>query len=179
MKGLVLGLGIVLLAATPGNAAILGTGTLSSGWSIHEGQHRVRPKLSYVDSYRALFDETWVDSTSVGTVLVATADSDTDFAFIAARLSDGAAEDICVGTCEAIQCAAECTSEQRFFSLSAVDFLGATVSKVSLRVNSLSFGLDPQGGQIVLFSFTVTVEGTKGNVPVKPTSWGRLKGLCR
>lgn len=179
MRYWVLAIGFLLLDPVSGSAAVLGTGTLTSGWSIHEGQHRVRPKLSYVDSYRGLFDDVWVDSTSLGTVLVATADSDADFAFIAGRLSDGSPEDLCVGTCEAIECAAECTSEQRFFSLAVTDFLGATVNKVSLRVNSLSFGLDPQGGQIVLFSFTVTVEGAKGSVAVRPASWGRLKSLYR
>jgi FlgD Ig-like domain len=156
----------LLLMPTMVRAAILGTITVTNGGSIHEPEHRVRPKLSYGDSPEALFDETWIDSTSVGLLLEATSDSDHDFDVIASRLANDEQDELCVGTCQQISCFEICTTESNYFDLGSADFSSARISRVSLRVDSLSFGLDPDRGRpIVRFSFTITVEGDRMPVP--------------
>jgi len=162
---------------------VLATATSASGGSIVGTSHRVRPSLGYdIGNYaiqRVLFDDVWVDSTSAGTILLATAASDTDFAAFSARLTDRVADYLCLGTCEEISCGGICAPESLFFHESTPDLGPAVVERVSLRINSLSFGRDTRGGQIVQYSFTVTVEGTRGTVSVRPTSWGALKARYR
>jgi hypothetical protein len=115
----------------------------------------------------------------VGAILEASAVSDTDFAVIASRLANGGQDEVCVGFCEEISCGAVCAPESLFFNLSSTDFSPASIKKVSLRIDALSFGRDSRGGQTVFFSFTVTIEGDRGVVPIRPTSWGRLKSRYR
>jgi hypothetical protein len=168
-------LGLMLLVPSFATAEMLGTTTVSHGGTLVGPAHRVRPKVSSNYSERGLFDETWVDSTDVGTMLEASAASDTDFAAIASRLTNGAQEHFCVGICEEISCGSLCGPESLLFGLQSTDFSPATVTKILLRIDGLSFGLDSRGGQIVLFTFTVMVEGERGLVPARPTSWGRVK----
>jgi hypothetical protein len=169
-----LAIGLLLLVPTNANPAVIGTATVTTGWTLVGPEHRVRPRLSY-DSPRALFEEVWVDSTNVGLVLEATAESDTDFVAIASRLGNGTQDEVCVGTCEEISCSALCAPESLFFSLDTTDFSPATVKKVSLRIDELSFGLDSREGQIVMFTFTIIVEGDQAGVPARSISWGSIK----
>jgi hypothetical protein len=174
---------LLLFAPSLGAAEVLGTATIVNGTSLFGSNHRVRPTLGYdIGNYatqRALFDDLWVDSTDVDSVLIATAASDTDFTAFAIRLGDGKSDYLCIGTCEDITCGVYCGREGQFFNVSTPDLGPATIEKVSLRINSLSFGRDSRGGQIVEYSFTVTVEGTRGRVPALPTSWGSLKNRYR
>lgn len=146
-------------------------------------EHRVHPVIGYdlgnAATQRVLFDDVWIDSSSVGSVLSASAPHDANFSAVAARLTNGAADPLCIGTCEEISCAATCGPESLFFRLTTSDFAPATVEKVSLRVDALSFGTDSRGGQIVQYTFTITVEGSNGTVPSLPVSWGRLKTRYR
>ena len=162
---------------------VLATATSVNGGSIHGTSHRVRPSLGYdIGNYaiqRVLFDDVWVDSTSVGTVLVASAASDTEFSAFSARLTDGVADFLCLGTCEEISCAEICAPESLFFRIGAPDLGPAVIDSVSLRIESLSFGRDSRGGQIVQYGFTVTVEGTRGSLPARSVSWGALKARYR
>jgi len=100
-------------------------------------------------------------SLSVGSVLDATTDSDPDFAAVTSYLTNDTADVVCVGTCEEIPCGATCTEEARLFGLPTTDFSGATIEKVSLRVDSLSFGRDDRGGEVVRFQFTIKVRGVR------------------
>lgn len=170
----------LLLVPAMAHAEVLGVTTVTSGWSIHEPGHRVRPKLFYTDAPEALFDETWIDSTSLGFVLAATIDSDSDFVAIASRLANDEQELLCIGTCQQISCTANCRTESAHFNLGSTDFWSARISRVSLRVDSLSFGLDPRfGGPIVRFSFTITVEGNRVPVPAVRVSPNPSRGYVR
>ena len=114
---------------------------------------------------KLLFNEAWIDSSSVGSVLVATARSDPDFPAVVDYLTNGIADYVCVGTCEQISCGGTCTAESRLFGLATPDFEGATIEKVSLQIDSLSFGRDGRGGQVVLYQFTIKVYGVRGRHP--------------
>src|SRR6267378_80807 len=183
MKPPVLAVLAILLLPAPGRGAVLGTATLSTGTSLVGAEHRVRPTFGYdlgdFATQKLLFDEVWIDSSSVGSVLVATVDSDTDFSAVAARLTNSTPDYLCIGTCEEITCGATCGPESLFFHLPTSDFAPATIQKVSLRVDALSFGMDGQGDPIVLYTFAITVEGVKGVVPTLPVSWGKLKSRYR
>ncbi len=178
---LLVGLLLLLLPAI-GRAGVLGTATITHGNSIDGPDHRIRPAFGYDPGnwaiQRLLFEDTWLDSTSVGTVLEATAETDTDFASVAGRLADGIDDIILLCNCEAIACRCLGATESRFFALSTPDFGPAAVERVRLSVDALSFGRDSRGGQMVEYSFTITVEGRKG-VPTLPTSWGRVKATYR
>ena len=161
------------------HGAVLGKQTIVSGNSIYGDEHRVRPKVDYVDAPAALFDQMWIDSTSIGMTLEASAESDPDFSEIASRLANGLAEFLCVGTCEQVTCSATCGFEGARFGLSTEDFQGAVIRKVGLRVDALSFARDSRVGQVVLFTFTLTVEGDWDEVLSRSTSWGVLKATYR
>jgi hypothetical protein len=65
------------------------------------------------------------------------------------------------------------------FGLTTPDLGPAQVEKISVRVDALSFGLAPRGETMINCTFTVTVEGKLGTVPVRGTSWARLKAGYR
>lgn len=184
MKRSLLAVAFVLLPGTC-SAAVIASMTLSTGYSLNGPDHRVRPTFGYdIGNYatqRVLFDDVWIDSTSVGSVLVATAASDTDFTSIAYRLTDGVADVVTLGTCEAISCkeTGSVLGEGAFFGLTTPDLGPAQIEKISLRVDALSFGLAPRGEAMINYTFTVIVEGQAGTVPVRGTTWGRLKASYR
>jgi hypothetical protein len=156
---------IDLIHNQPGEGVVLGTATITSGGSLVGDNHRVRPTFAYglgnAAIERALFNDAWIDSTSVGSILVATARSDVDFSAVAASLTNGSADFLCVGTCEEISCGATCSEgEGRLFGLATPDFGTVTIDKISLQIDSLSFGRDGRGGQIVQYTFTIRVHGT-------------------
>lgn len=164
-------------------AEVLASRTLEGGGTLRSAEHRVHAAFGYeIGNYatqRVLFDDTWLDSTSVGSVLVATAASDTDFAAIAQRLTDGILDYVYLGTWESGFYGA-IGGEGAFFGLTTTDLGPATVEAISLRIDALSFGLDPRFQQpIVLYTFTVTVEGQRTLVPVRTASWGGLKAAYR
>lgn len=173
---------VLLTLPTLGAADVLGTANIVSGSTLAGPDHRVRPTFGYdLGNYaiqKILFDDVWIDSTSVGSVLVATASSDADFSAVAARLSDNAADWLCVGTCEEITCSERCGRENLVFALMTPDFGPSTIESVTLRIEALSFGMDPRAGQIVQYTFAISVEGEQG-VPVRPASWGSLKASYR
>ncbi len=172
---------VISLLPSVCSAGVLAIKTLTTGNSLTGTEHRVRPTFGYdpaSDGMRhVLFDDVWIDSTSVGAVLVATATSDPGFAAVATRLTDGIVDYVVLGTCEAVTCAetGALGGEGAFFGLSTPDLAPAHVEKISLRVDALSFGLAPRGEAMINYSFTVTIEGQPGTVPVRPWSWGRLK----
>ena len=182
MRRFALAFALVLLPRLS-SAAVIASGTLATSNSLTGPDCRVRPTFGYdIGNYatqHALFDDVWLDSTSVGSVLVATAATDTDFAAVTARLTDGVADFVCLGTCEAITCAETCAPEGRLFGLATSDLGPAQIQKISLRVDALSFGLAPHGEPMVSYTFTVIVEGQAGTVPIRATSWGRLKSRYR
>lgn len=183
MRRMLLALAIMLFPALS-SAGVLATMTLTTGNSLTGTELRVRPIFGYdpanYATRRILFNDVWIDSTSMGTVLVATAASDTNFAALAARLTDGVADEIWLGTCEAISCAETgALSEGAFFGLMTPDLGPAQVEKISLRIDELSFGLAPHGEPMINYSFTVIVEGQPGTAPVRGTTWGRLKSSYR
>jgi len=161
-------------------ADVLGTATFANGSSFNGTDHRVRPALGYDvgNGLKLLFDNFWIDSTSVGSVLTATADSDTAFNTVAAYLTNGTDDAICVGTCEAISCGFWCTGEAQFFGISRPDLGPAVIEQVSLQIDDLTFGRAPRGDQMVSFKFTVTVEGRRStpNVPPIAVSGGPYHG---
>jgi hypothetical protein len=182
MKTAVFLVAVLLLPATVGRAEVLGTATLTSGQSFRGAAHRVRPAFGYnignAEIEKVLFNDSWIDSSSVGLTLDATPASDSDFSAVAAYLTNGTADLVWLGTCEEISCGFWGSTEDRSFSLATPDFAPATIQRVRLRVNDLSFGLDTRGGEVVYFSFTVSVEGER-TTPVRPMSWGQLKAAYR
>jgi hypothetical protein len=126
-----------------------------------------------------LFDEVWLDSSSVGTTLIATAASDTDFAGVAARLTNGITDYLCIGNGKEINSFDICTPENLLFSVASPDLGPATIESISLRVNALSFTIDPRVGEVTNFSYTITVEGQTGTVTTRSSSWGKLKSTYR
>jgi len=68
--------------------------------------------------------------------------------------------------------------EDEVFSLDANDFHGATITSISVRLDSLSFetGSSPEMKD-AYFSLTWIVEGTWTNTSIEPSTWGRIKAL--
>ena len=181
MKRLVVLLVLALLPSVSA-AGVLASKTLEAGGSMRGPGHRVRPAFGYeIGNYatqRVLFDETWIDSTSVGTVLVATAATDTDFTAIASRLTDGVVDYVGLGTWEE-GFYGSLGGEGAFFGLATPDLGAVTVEKISLRVDALSFGTAPLGEPMVNYKFTVIVEGQPTTVPAHTASWGCVKAIYR
>jgi len=168
-----------------GSAEMLATRTLTTGNGLTGTEHRVRPIFGYDPGgggvRHVLFDDVWIDSPSVGAVSVETAASDTEFAAVATRLTDGIVDHIALETCEAITCAetGALGGEGAFFGLTTPGLGPAHIEKISLRVDALSFGLAPRGEATINYTFTVTAEGQSGTVPVRTSSRGRLKSNYR
>ena len=175
-------LALVLVPAVCGSA-VLGHFTLTNGGSLQGSPGHVRPNLGYdvgnTATRRVLFDEVWLDSSSVGTTLTATAASDTDFAGVAARLTNGVSDYLCVGNGKEINSFDICAPENLIFAAPSPDLGPATIERISLRVDALSFTIDPRVGEVTNFSYTITVEGQAGSVPARAGSWGRLKAAYR
>lgn len=148
-------------APLEGTPVVLGTATLRNGSTIRN-EHRIHPAFAIeTDFSRTLFDDAWVDSSDVGLTLEASAQSDSDFNTIMAQLENGTSQDACIGWRESTGIGSTffCTSEKQLFDLPAVDFATSNIREITMRIDSLAFGLDPRGGAIVLFTFTVTVLG--------------------
>jgi len=141
----------------------------------------VRPIFGYnigdLAAQHVLFDGVWIDSTSTGLVVTATAATDTSFSSVVGQLTNGVDDNLGIGTCD-LTCDWYGWPESNWFNLTTHDFAPASITSISLRVDVLHFGLAPLGEPIVYFHFTVTVYGTS-TVPVVPRSWGRLKALYR
>lgn len=153
----------------PGRFELLGTATVTSRGTLVGPDHRVRPTFGYdignAATEKLLFNSVWIDSSSVGSTLVATARSDADFSAVAGNLTNGIADHVCAGACEQITCGAACAEEGRLFGLATPDFKGTTIGKVCLRIDSLSFGRDDRGGQVVRYRFTIEVYGVRARHP--------------
>jgi hypothetical protein len=183
IKHLLLALALLLIPATC-CAEVLASEVISGGSRMTGLDHRVRPFIGYdvgTPNPRLLFDDTWLDSTNVGTVLVATAATDTDFASVVARLTNGVSDVLCWGTCETvpISCAARYASEAAFFQMATPDFGPVTIERVTLELNEMYFRLDPVfQNPAVHWTFTITVEGYS-TTPVRAPSWGSVKVIYR
>jgi len=182
VKRIVSVLALVLVPAAC-SSAVLGQFTMTNGFSLQGSLGHVRPIVGYdvgnSATQRVLFDEVWLDSSSVGTTLVATAASDTDFAGVAARLTNGVSDYLCVGNGKEINSSEICAPESLLFQIHSPDLGPATIESISLRVNALSFTIDPRAGEVTNFSYTITVEGHSGTVPTRSSSWGKLKASYR
>jgi hypothetical protein len=172
MKRLLLALALLLIPATC-CAQVLGSEVASGGSRMTGLDHRVRPFIGYavgIPNPRLPFDDTWFDSTNVGTVLVATAATDTDFATVVARLTNGVSDVLCWGTCETvpISCAASFASEAAFFQMATPDFGPVTIERVTLELNGMYFRLNP------VFQNPAPSRGIRrrqcGHLPPCPTS---------
>ena len=171
----------VLLAHTPSaHSELLGTTRVTDAWSAsHAQNHEIFPYLRYRSPSPALFEGFRLTSSSVGAVLVATAGSDTGFAEIADRLTDGVKEELCLGTDLDDFRVLQCATEQRLFGLEGNDFGDARVDTLTLTVDELRFEDDVRGGVIIHYTYTLRVYGEKDPIEIVATTWGRIKGRYR
>jgi hypothetical protein len=169
---------VLLIAAAPASAEVLGSWTYGGGHgSADQWPHRIRIWISFAYTPDGLFGDVWLDTTHVDTTLTATPTTDPRFVGVVARLTNGIWEWICMGeTIPTGYGGGWCRPEYEAFNLGVVDFYGATIDSISLTVDGLRF--DDTGGTSVWYTATVTVFGSWG-VPVRGVTWGRVKMLYR
>jgi len=139
---------------------VLGVVSFSDAVHRFDSSGRIRPYVGYYPG-AALFDQSWLDTTQVGRVLVATADTDPDFVTVASQLSNGISDVLNIGVFQGGVGTLTGAPEAQWFDLAGPDFAPAHVRRITLRLDSLSFAAWPSGGPCVRYAFTITVEGTR------------------
>ncbi len=127
---------------------------------------------------------TWLDSTEVDTVLIATNET-LDFSCVVNHLTNNYSEYVGVAFYRPSRVSGyggpvSYGIENELFSLDSLDFYGADITAISLRLDELNYNIDY--GSPCEFGYgycrvTMIIEGTWDNVAVETTSWGYIKSM--
>jgi hypothetical protein len=166
--------------AGPASLELLGTFTGGSACSDVDSLPPVLNVWIRYYSYifgDALFKGVFLDTTQIDTVLTASDPTDPVYANIVERLTNGVWENIVIGSSKVLGlCGSTTRSEYIAFNLGVVDFYGATIDSISLTLDDLRF--EYTQGTRISWTATMKVYGD-WNIPVKTTTWGRIKALYR
>ncbi len=188
---------ILLTSITPGlRSEVLGT----AQFSVHSDNYGVEAYLPLImlhvvsgyenpegifdPMYRLTFDDTRLDESDVDTVMVEYDNEGYHFIGTEMYLTDNAPQFIGVQFCipSRVCCGyggpVVYETMQTAFSLDTIDFYGADITSISIRLDAFTIDIvDGPWSEVydIYCTVTVIVEGIPDDVPTKDASWGYIK----